>query len=749
MIQILNKRIKRELKENFVRYLSLMLLIALGMFMVISIVAAAETIIIGTDKLGDESRVEDGQFTMYLPLTDSQKQDVTAAGFILEEAFSIDTSADDGTSLRVMALRERINLITLDSGTLPSADNECVLEQNYAAEHDLAVGDTLEAAGIKFTITGIGTVPDYDAPYEKLSDTAVSSYDFGLIFVTANQYAQIKESGANAAESYTYSFLLGDGSTSSELKEMAKGFPDNALTSFVEQSANSRIAAAAGDVVINKSAGLMAGVVVLILFTYVISVFVVHQIQQESSVISALYALGAKRKDIIFHYITLPSIIALLGGIIGTFLGFSPIGQNMMLSQTYAYFSIPVFNLQYPAYLIIYGIVLPPLIATLVNAAVIGKRLSGTALSLLRNEQKAGGGIRLNIKIQSFVRRFQLRQMLREIRTSLTVIACMLLALLVLMLALDCYALCVNVKEETSRDTLYEYMYIYKQAQEAAPDDEAKSYAYVKDLSKTKYGYTLDVTVLGISSDNPYFPTINTPDGKNQITASSAAAQKYGLKVGDTLTLTDDVEEKDYEFIIAEIDEYAAGLIVFMNIDQMRELFGIADNAYNCIFSGEELDIDESRLYAVTSKADIERAAGVFVDAMRSMVIAMIVCAIIICFAVMYLMQGVMIDRASYGISLLKTFGYRAGEVKKLYLDGNLYTVIVGALVGVPLSKLIMDAMYPMLIANIASGMNLEFTWQMYAVIFVGIFAIYFANNMLLSRKLGKITPAQVLKNRE
>ncbi|MCD7955749.1 MAG: hypothetical protein LUG93_08370 [Lachnospiraceae bacterium] len=34
---------------------------------------------------------------------------------------------------------------------------------------------------------------------------------------------------------------------------------------------------------------------------------------------------------------------------------------------------------------------------------------------------------------------------------------------------------------------------------------------------------------------------------------------------------------------------------------------------------------------------------------------------------------------AAFGISLVKVFGYRTKEVRKLYLDGNLYTVIIGA----------------------------------------------------------------------
>ena len=50
---------------------------------------------------------------------------------------------------------------------------------------------------------------------------------------------------------------------------------------------------------------LTAGIVVIALFTYVISVFVSHQIQRESSVIGSLYALGVKKKELAYllHYI--------------------------------------------------------------------------------------------------------------------------------------------------------------------------------------------------------------------------------------------------------------------------------------------------------------------------------------------------------------------------------------------------------------------------------------------------------------
>ena len=97
----------------------------------------------------------------------------------------------------------------------------------------------------------------------------------------------------------------------------------------------------------------------------------------------------------------------------------------------------------------------------------------------------------------------------------------------------------------------------------------------------------------------------------------------------------------------------------------------------------------------------------------------------------------------------MKVFGYRKGEIRKLYLNGNLMIVAASALIGIPLSKVIMDSMYPWLVSNIATGINLMFSWQMYVGLFAAILILYFAINRILMHRVNKIMPAEVLKNRE
>lgn len=842
MNKVLSKRIFRDIKENFWRWLALFLMIVLGMYIVVAVVGAAETIITGSAGLAEKNRVEDGEFSVFLPLDSEQEQSLRDMGITLERKFSADITLADGSTLRLMKNRAEINLVAVDRGRLAEKNGEVVLEKRYCEEHGYSVGDKIRLAGTDLEIVGIGTSPDYDMPTANFSDMSVESELFGTAFVTSEQYEEILRSNTQKAEDCTYAYRLGNGVTDKELKAAVKqlefdhervddkffretiseilekrdrlrdgvndvndgakslnealgvlsessgalvpvapGFIagvnaardgseklaegtdklktetdklideifdirlDN-LTSFVTAADNPRILAAAGDMRMNKEMGLLAGVVVIALFAYVVSVFVIHQIGRESSVIGALYALGAKKRELLAHYITLPTAVTFLGGLAGAALGFSALGVRRQMSDCYSYFSVPELDTIYPAYLIAYSVIMPPLISVIVNSLVINKRLSQTALSLIRNERRVSRLRAVELKGGSFVRDFQIRQMLREVRTSVTVILGMFISLLIFMLGLNCFVLCENVGIDAGETTKFGYMYTLKYPPKTAP--EGAEVCYTESLSKTGFGYTLDVSIFGIDGGSRYFDA-QPESGKSRLILGRATADKYGLKEGDKLILTDSSNEMDYAFTVEGICSYSAGLAAFMDVDSMRELFGREDGYYNTLLSDKPLDIDEGRLYSVTSRSDVERSSAVFAELMTPMVVMMISVSVVIFLVVMYLMTGVMIDRSSFGISLIKVFGFRNNEVKKLYLNGSTMITALGAVVCIPLSKLVMDKIYPWAIANTACGMNLRFEWYYYPLIFAGVMAVYFISNALLMRKINAITPAEVLKNRE
>ena len=469
----LNRRIPRELKANLPRYLALFFLILLGMYVVISVVGAADTIIHAVTSSIDYNRLEDGQFTLTTPLSPDQLAELESDGLIIQPSFYLDFALYDGSVLRLFETRGRLNLTQADQGLLPQAEGQLLLEKLYARDHNLGVGDSVLIGCVTFVISGTGSSPDYDMALQNLSDVASDKNHFGTAFVKPEDYNSLKAGGrAIRSEEYLYAYRLNGAMTHDELKEHLKGLhltrsdlsdpyllelldrldePKNELLdgvaklvdggaslkdaldtlssrgteltaavgqislppelaaslaaytggvsagaesastllegleelrykseemadyifgyeipnliSFLKAENNPRIAASADDVHINQIGGLIAGIIALMLFSYVISVFIVGNVDRDSEVIGTLYAVGLSRGELLSHYLVLPVVIAALGGICGTILGFSPLGVGYQMVDTASYFSYPDPVPYYPLYLLVYGLIVPPLIA--------------------------------------------------------------------------------------------------------------------------------------------------------------------------------------------------------------------------------------------------------------------------------------------------------------------------------------------------------------------------------------------------
>lgn len=902
--KVLKKRILRDLKSNFFRYFALIVLIIVGIFIVVSMAGAAEVIIKGTDDRKITCNTEDGEFNVFIPLSESQISDFKDEGIELEAMFSIDSELDNGSVLRIMENRDSINLINVEKGNVASDNDETLIEKRYAEEHNLNVGDKIKISGKEYTICGTGSVPDYEMPLRKMSDSSIDSSSFGLAFFTSDEYNNIMKSSGQMAEDYTYAYTLSknvshddvrdkiknldfdyndvediyfqdyiseltedrnkmtdaiddiydgvneladglsdavenndsivdgvgamfdqylaqasqqlssvglteyltrenykslldkiisytnsqdvvalraslesieelyngvkeytDGITSAEegsdkLRDGVKKFKsetndfldenykidiDN-LKSFTKAEDNQKISSASTDVATNKSMALTVGVVLIALFTYVISVFVSHQIQRETSVIGSLYALGVKKKDLLIHYITLPTLITFVSGVIGTCIGFSNFGIGTQTQDSYNYFSLPKFDIIHPVYLLIYGLVMPPVICIIVNLIVINKQLSRTALSLMRNEQKQHKYSKANIKSDKFISVFRKRQLLRELRAVITIVVGVFVSILIMTLGIDIYALCSNIKTDTVEDTKYNYMYTYKYPEKTVPAGGEE--VYTETLSKTYLGNTLDITLMGITENNKYF-SANPSTTENSVVVSNSVSERYGVSKGDIITLTDKVTKDIHSFKVDDVCQYSVGFTVFMDIDNMREMFDKADNYYNVVLSEDKLDVDEGRLYSIMTKDDVKKSSDVFIKLMNPTIYMIVIVSGIIFCVVLYLMMGVMIDRSAFGISLMKVFGFRSKEIKKLYLNGNTVIILVGSYLSIIISKLLVDAYFPNTIANIACEMNLSLSVYAYVAEFAFVTLAYFVINTILIFKINKITLADVLKNRE
>lgn len=132
MQKVLRKRVLRDLKENLFRYIALAFLIIIGMYVVVSLIGAGATIIDNGEAHDKANKIEDGQFSVFVPLSDDEISQLEDAGAEVEKMFYEDYDVMDGKTLRVFANRKNIDLVECDEGRLAEADDEIVVEKRFS-----------------------------------------------------------------------------------------------------------------------------------------------------------------------------------------------------------------------------------------------------------------------------------------------------------------------------------------------------------------------------------------------------------------------------------------------------------------------------------------------------------------------------------------------------------------------------------------------------------------------------------------
>src|SRR5699024_7404183 len=130
----------RELKKNFLRYFALWILVIISMFLVVGIVSSAQSTIQTVNQTAEENHLEDGEFTLALPLEKEAIQDIEKMDVTVEDMFSLDLKQEDDSVIRVMKNRESINKIHISQGREAEQEDEIAVDRIYAAAHHLNPG---------------------------------------------------------------------------------------------------------------------------------------------------------------------------------------------------------------------------------------------------------------------------------------------------------------------------------------------------------------------------------------------------------------------------------------------------------------------------------------------------------------------------------------------------------------------------------------------------------------------------------
>lgn len=111
----LNKRILRILKENKLRYLSLLILIMLGSFTFIVAAGISQNLAALVTTFTEGYKQEDLSFRANNPITDMAELEKEAEA-IIEESKSFDAELSDSLTLRLLSKTEKLNIPAVIEG---------------------------------------------------------------------------------------------------------------------------------------------------------------------------------------------------------------------------------------------------------------------------------------------------------------------------------------------------------------------------------------------------------------------------------------------------------------------------------------------------------------------------------------------------------------------------------------------------------------------------------------------------------
>ena len=741
----IDKRLKRELKQNFLKYFFVALILFLGIATISAFFSSTHGIVSALNTQRADANLEDASVTVRQELTEAQKEEMHRLGAAdLEDTSYADLEAleDENYELRVFRDREDVNRLTLQDGRLPETDSEIVLEEKTAAGKDLHIGDVLDVNGTAYKLTGIVYVPDYNNVLKTVSSGIANFDSFGIGFVNREAFDAIADTDKVMQYSFT---ALGDeeiDAVSSYLEE------EDLLGGILKKTDNPRIESIDDKAESMESEIIAIGIAFILLITFIFYVMSSASMEEDSTLIGTLFSMGYKRSEIVRHYLKLPLCITLIASVLGMVTGVYLLADSMGRA-TYSNYSLPSYDGILSVELILLSCVLPVAIQFAVNGLLLARKLRVSPVALMRGGMMGGKGFsKIKLTSWSFPHKMYIRIMLRGLKNQLVLFLGILIAMFFLVMGLGMQDTLEAYVDDVDENSLFEYCYLLNT--EAEPEDSTADYdkATVGSFKVDYEGIGMKLTAYGLDPDTR---VDEITDREDEIVISDATAAKLSLKEGDTLKVYSEKQKEDLEFEVVGIIHDPAGLSAYLDRKCLNELleYEEPEDYYNAVLSEEKLDFPDGAVQETVTHQSMKEAAREMQNKMVSMISMLIVMAVLIFAAVMYILLKMIIEKSAYSVSLMKIFGYTDRENNHFYLNSFFYTVVLSLLITLPLDVALFTALWPSFNANLVGFVPVVIKPVTYGLILLFGIAVYLLVTVLLRRKLRKIPMTMILKRRD
>ena len=673
--------------------------------------------------------------------------------------------------MRFFKNREKVNKVCLMKGEMPSGQGEIAIDRMYADNNSLQVGDTLIRGKKSWKITGLVALSDYSALFQNNNDSMFDSVKFGVGIVTPEEFETLDQEKLQYNYAWIYNQQPKDEKEEKKVSEDLMEDIGNVVTleAFVPRYLNQAIIFTGDDMGGDKAMVVMLLYIVIVIMAFVFGITISNTIRKEAGVIGTLRASGYTRRELIFHYMTLPVLVTLAGALIGNILGYT-VFKGVCAGMYYGSYSLPTYVTVWNAEAFLLTTVVPIIIMILINYAVLRYRLQLSPLKFLRRDfsgKKQKRAVYLSPKIGIFSR-FRLRVIFQNVSNYLVLFVGVIFANLLLFFgmllpsALDHYQLEIqgnmlakyqymlsvpaSVSSGNKLDGMLSLLEYYMDTRTDNKDAEKFS-AYSLNTMPGKYK-SEEIVLYGVEPDSQYIHADLSGDG---VYISSAYADKFRIKKGDIITLKEKYEKDEYSFKVDGIYDYTASLCVFMERDKLNEVFDLGDDYFGGYFSDTEIkDIDSKYIGSVIDLESLTKISRQLDVSMGDMMGMMYGFSVIIFLVVIYLLSKVIIEKNAQSIFMTKILGYTNGEISRLYILSTSLVVVFCLLLSLPVERQIMEVLFrEMMLSSISGWITMWVDPMIYVKMTAIGIAAYAVVAVLEFRRIRHVPMDEALKNVE
>ena len=487
------RRIPKELKDDFGKYIVIFLFMVITTGMVSGFLVAGESMKQTYDQSFDKYNVEDGHFALNSEATDDMKKAIEDEGVTLYDMpyYDLDMSikkSDDKTdntsadgerrTLRIFEVRHDVNRMCTMKGSLPDSDDELAIDRMFAENNDIEIGDELEVGGRDYKVCGYVALSDYSTMFQNNNDTMFDATIFGVAVVTGAEFDRLPENGRE----WSYAWKYNDGMPDDEKEE--KKLADDLLKTvytqammngitvdtFIPRYQNQAINFTGEDIGSDTEMMKWFEYIVIVILAFIFAVTISNTLTKEASVIGTLRASGYTKRELLIHYISLPVIVTFVASIVGNILGYTYF-KDMGAQLYYDSYSLTKYETIWNADAFVLTTVIPLIIMLVVNLLVVNNKLKLSPLRFLRHDlSRSRRKKAVKLPHWKFMTRFKTRVILQNIPEYVVMLIGIYFAQVLMMFGLMLNPLLEHYQDDVLDNMLAAHQYVLDSQVETSVD---------------------------------------------------------------------------------------------------------------------------------------------------------------------------------------------------------------------------------------------------------------------------------------